>query len=71
MNDEQGLGVKGLPELTSHSFVIKIWLEETHSEAGTILWRGYITHIASGQKRYFQQLKDVLLFIDSYLLEWN
>jgi hypothetical protein len=71
MSGELDLDVNELPENSNHSFVIKIWLEERNSETGSLLWRGHITHIASGQKRYFQQLNDVLPFITSYLLEWS
>jgi hypothetical protein len=71
MKIEQDLETSELPESTNHSFVIKIWLEETRSEAGKTLWRGSITHVSSGRRRYFQQVKDVLPFISSYLLKWG
>jgi hypothetical protein len=53
MNIEQDLELSELPEFTNHSFVIKIWLEETHTEADKMLWRGSITHVSSGKRRYF------------------
>jgi hypothetical protein len=34
-----------------HSFVVRIWIEETAEEAAEVLWRGRITHVASKKKR--------------------
>ena len=54
-------------ETESHSFIVKIWREETAEEAGEAMWRGHITHVPSGQRRYFQALDDVSHFIAPYL----
>lgn len=54
-------------ETDTHSFVLKIWLEETFQEAGRVVWRGHITHVLSGERRYVQRLDDILTFIMSYL----
>ena len=54
-------------EATSHPFIVKIWLEETAEEAGRATWRGHITHVPSGKRRYFEDLDDVAVFIESYL----
>jgi hypothetical protein len=51
------------------SFIIKIWLEETAEESGTARWRGHITHVPGGDRRYFQRLKDVETFVSGYLQE--
>ena len=56
-------------EYGSHSFVVKIWLEETVQEAGRAVWRGHITHVPSGKRRYFGQLGEVAVFIRPYLAE--
>ena len=58
-----------LLELYTHSFVIKIWLEEAPEEGIGALWRGQITHVGSNQRKYFQELKDLVLFIWPYLEE--
>lgn len=50
-----------------HSFIIRIWLEETTEEAGRALWRGHITHVPSGKQRYLKDLDDILLFVAPYL----
>ena len=56
-----------LPESNTHSFIVKIWLEETLEEDGRATWRGHITHVPSGERRYFKQLDDLLAFIVPYL----
>jgi hypothetical protein len=54
-------------EATTHPFTVKIWLEETAEEAGRATWRGHITHVPSGKRRYFEDLDDVVAFIEPYL----
>ncbi|MCU0507058.1 MAG: hypothetical protein MUC34_01435 [Anaerolineae bacterium] len=52
-------------EWNTLSFVVRIWLEEPGGSA----WRGHITHVESGTRRYvddFSQLND---FIAGYLRE--
>jgi starvation-inducible outer membrane lipoprotein len=58
-----------LQESGSQSFIIKIWLEETTAEAGQARWRGHITHVPSGKRRYIQDLAAIPLFIAPYLRE--
>lgn len=54
-------------EASTQSFIIKVWLEETVEEAGQAVWRGHITHVPSGDRRYLQALDDVSRFIVPYL----
>ena len=56
-------------EATSHPFVVRIWLEETIEEAGRAIWRGHITHVPSGERRYLKDLDDIAIFIMPYLEE--
>lgn len=56
-----------LPESTICSFIIKIWLEETGEEANEAVWRGHITHVPSGERRYLKDLDDIRVFIVPYL----
>lgn len=56
-----------LPEPNTHSFIIKVWLEETAEEAGQATWRGRITHVPSEERRYLQDLDDITAFIAFYL----
>ncbi|MFN8468448.1 MAG: hypothetical protein U0X20_23015 [Caldilineaceae bacterium] len=55
-------------EPNTHSFVVKVWLEETVAEAGRGSWRGHITHVVSGERRYMQSLGEITKFIESYLI---
>lgn len=51
----------------THSFIVKIWVEETGEEAGRAMWRGHITHVLSGKRRYLQELNSVTDFIAPYI----
>ena len=56
-------------EATNHPFVVRIWLEESAEEARRATWRGHITHVPSGDKRYLQDLNDIIDFVMPYLRE--
>ena len=56
-----------LPEIFSHTFVMRIWLEETAEEAGYARWRGKITHISSKKEKYIKNLNEIKAFILPYL----
>lgn len=53
--------------MTSHSFIVKIWLEETGEESGQTKWRGHITHVPDGVRRYVEGLDEISTFIGAYL----
>jgi hypothetical protein len=55
-------------EVNTHSFVVKVWLEEATEEAGRARWRGHITHVVSGERRYLQSLAEITWFIEGYLV---
>ena len=54
-------------EGTTHSFIVKIWLEKTVQKAGHAVWRGHITHVPGGERRYLKDLDDILVFVAPYL----
>ncbi len=54
-------------EAHTQSFVVRIWLEETAAETGRATWRGHITHVPSGKRRYVRSLDDIADFIMLYL----
>ena len=56
-----------LVEFSTHSFIVKIWLEETPEESSHPIWRGHITHVPSGKRHYFKSLGGILSFIVPYL----
>jgi hypothetical protein len=57
----------GQLETRSHSFVIKVWLEETNRETGQVIWRGHVTHVATRERRYIQTLDAIPAIIAPYL----
>jgi hypothetical protein len=53
-----------LAESKVHSFIIKLWLE---GDATTFVWHGHITHVPSGERRYFNKLSGITDFVSEYL----
>ncbi len=51
----------------SHSFIVKVWLEESAEEAGEAAWRGHVTHVPSQERRYLHTLDDIVDFMAPYL----
>ena len=60
-----------MQEPDTQSFVVKIWLEETVEEVGRARWRGRVTHVTSGERRYFENLSGIAAFIKPYLERWG
>jgi hypothetical protein len=54
-------------EKSTHAFLIRIWKEEPGSDDHPAVWRGHITHAYTGKRLLFQDLDDVLGFIEAYL----
>jgi hypothetical protein len=55
------------PELTNHSFIVKIWHEEADEGAAGIPWRGHVTHVPGGERHYFEDLREIAAFIRPFL----
>jgi hypothetical protein len=51
----------------THSFVVKVWSEETGAASPAVVWRGQITHVPSGEQRSFHELSDIGVFVTPYL----
>jgi hypothetical protein len=51
----------------THSFVVKIWSEETGAAPHRIVWRGQITHVPTGERRSFSDLAEIQVFVAPYL----
>lgn len=60
-----------MQEPDTESFVVKVWLEETVEEAGRAKWRGHVTHVTSGERRYLESLSGIVDFIMPYLERWG
>lgn len=56
-------------ESATHSFIIRIWVEERSEEAGQGIWRGSITQVSSGRRRYLNNLEEIADFIIPCLQE--
>jgi hypothetical protein len=50
-------------ELAAHSFIIRIWVEERSEATGQGIWRGSITEVSSGRRRYLSNLEEIADFI--------
>ena len=53
-----------LTESKVHSFIIKLWLE---GDTTSFVWHGHITHVPSGERRYFKKLSGITDFVSEYL----
>lgn len=54
-------------ETNIQSFIVKIWLGEIPGAFPRWQWRGYITHVPSGRRKYLAKLRDVTNFMEQYL----
>ncbi len=57
-----------LVEFNTHSFIVKIWLEEPAEDNRKGMWRGHITHVPGGERRYLESLGEIVAFMVPYLL---
>jgi hypothetical protein len=56
-----------LYETTTQSFVLRVWVERPAEPGVPMLWRGHITQLPTGSRRYVQTLDAVLAFIAGYI----
>ena len=54
-------------ETNTHSFIVKIWLEEAADKSSMATWRGHVTQVPSGARRYLVNLDEIKIFIMPYL----
>ena len=47
----------------SHLFTVRLWTEEL--AAGQFEWRGKVTHVLSGETRYFREWPALLAFLST------
>ncbi len=62
MNQEPVAG-----ETTSHSFIVKITIQDTAPEARHTTWRGSITHVPDGARRHFLNLETMADFVGDFI----
>ena len=51
----------------THSFIVRVWLEEPPGVITPGTWRGHITHIPDGERQHVQDLAGISDFIARYL----
>lgn len=49
------------------SFIVRVWVEEPARGAEGVSWRGHVTHVPGGERRYLKDLGDIVDFISPYL----
>lgn len=55
------------PEPAVHSFIVRLWLEDSGQAGTRVQWHGYITHLPGGEKKYLKSLDEIADFIAPYL----
>ena len=55
-------------EMNVQSFIVKIWVEETDRDLEKETWRGYITHVTSGERQYVKSLEEITDYFRGYLV---
>ena len=52
---------------TTHSFIARFWIEPREIKDAKPIWRGVVEHVASGQRRYLENLDEIKAFIAVHL----
>lgn len=52
-----------------HVFIVRVWFERREIEGASPCWRAVIKHVATGRRRYMQDLHVIQSFIAPYLEE--
>jgi hypothetical protein len=50
-------------EPPSHTFLIRIWIEEIPEKVGRLSWRGRITHLPDEERRYVETFDEIASFM--------
>jgi hypothetical protein len=50
----------------SHSFIVRMWVNDSTQGAEHPDWRGYVTHVPSGDRRYFKTLEELCIYIQNH-----
>jgi hypothetical protein len=54
-------------EHPTHSFVMRIWIEQVARPGRPATWRGHITHVQSGDRRSVDSLAGIERFVGAHL----
>jgi len=65
--DEFSAADVGSIQPNTHSFVVKVWLNDHAQRSRQVAWRGRVTHVPTGRCHYFSKTADMADFITLYL----
>jgi hypothetical protein len=60
-------GIMTYFESEAHSFVIRLWRENRQPAHEVGEWRGWVEHVQSGQRHYFQRVLEISRIVGSYI----
>ena len=55
----------------AHSFVLRIWLEDSPTGEVSARWRGRITNVLDERSRVVQDFHHVEEFVKEYVQQWD
>jgi hypothetical protein len=56
-------------ESRTHSFLIRVWVEERSTGVGPVLWHGQIIHVPTGKRLTLYRPDDVMTFLWPYFVD--
>lgn len=62
----QDLGSMSLFEADAHSFVVRLWYENSEIPDANVGWRGWIDHVQSGKRHYFNNVSEINQIVSGY-----
>jgi len=48
-----------------HSFIVRIWAEQTDNQGQVLAWRGSVEHVGKNQRVYFSALDELVTFLQN------
>ncbi|MEJ2430603.1 MAG: hypothetical protein P8075_17050 [Deltaproteobacteria bacterium] len=54
-------------EASTHSFIVRVWLEPRECKDAVPQFRGVVQHVPSGERIYVRDLAEIAEFIAPYL----
>jgi hypothetical protein len=64
--EEQDQGIMTYFEADAHSFVVRLWREDNENPDEPAEWRGWIEHVQSQKRHYFQAVADISRIVAAY-----
>lgn len=62
----EDLGSLSLFETDAHSFVVRLWYENSAVPNANVGWRGWVDHVQSGQRHYFNNVTEINGIVTGY-----